>query len=65
MWPLRGTLGAVAKLPAKPPTEERPEEEFEQFEDLARRLIAVPKKDLDEVMEHERQERRNGNGSHK
>ena len=53
----------MAKEPAKrqPKPEER-SDEYERFKQGLKRILTVPKKDLDEAVERERQER-NGNGS--
>jgi hypothetical protein len=40
--------------PAKPAPPAKKSEEFERFEDLAKRLVSVPKKELDEARARER-----------
>jgi len=38
----------------EPNPEQEPSEEFKRFEDFARRIVAVPKKELDERLEAEK-----------
>jgi hypothetical protein len=54
----------VAKEPAKRLPKPERSDEYERFEQAVKRVLTVPKKDLDEAVERERQER-NGNGSQK
>lgn len=53
---------ARKQKPAKPATQGR-SDEYDRFESTLRKLVAVPKREIDEAVERERQARANGNGS--
>jgi hypothetical protein len=50
---------AISKGPDKAPKSD----EFETFERGLRKVLSVPKKDLDEALKREKDARTNGNGS--
>lgn len=52
----------MAKQPAKPAKAERPDE-YEIFERGLRKVLSVPKRDVDKALDREREQRANGNGS--
>ncbi len=56
----------MAKEPAKRQPKPERSDDYERFEDAVKRILTVPKEDLDEAVENEREGRRNGNnGSQK
>ena len=55
----------TAPMMAKPPAKSEParSDEYDRFEETLRKLVAVPKRDIDAAVERERQARGHGNDS--